>query len=129
MRTILRCSSILASRESCALMAAFAKSVVAPASGLLGAGEGAGCFSAVAVVFLLTESRSIDGKRLSVGRADRKSSVDWRQVCQQEQAVWIPRCLPNQCHSERSEESNRVCAPLIGFEYPAGFFAALRMTD
>lgn len=32
------------------------------------------------------------------------------------------------CHSERSEESRRICETETRLEYPNGFFAALRMT-
>jgi hypothetical protein len=32
------------------------------------------------------------------------------------------------CHSERSEESSGIRAPIQRVEAPAGFFAALRMT-
>jgi hypothetical protein len=33
------------------------------------------------------------------------------------------------CHSERSEESSWIIAPLFAVGTPAGFFAALRMTE
>jgi hypothetical protein len=33
------------------------------------------------------------------------------------------------CHSERSEESTLTNETLFGGEIPAGFFAALRMTE
>src|SRR5690349_13881471 len=37
--------------------------------------------------------------------------------------------MPTTCHSERSEESSWISAPVNGFASPAGFFAALRITS
>jgi hypothetical protein len=37
--------------------------------------------------------------------------------------------LISTCHSERSEESISISAPLESFVSPAGFFASLRMTN
>src|SRR5947208_928051 len=36
---------------------------------------------------------------------------------------------PHPCHSERSEESSWISAPLNRIAAPAGFFAPLRMTN